>query len=316
MITQNIYVGIDVSKLRLDVHIRPCNESFSVANTKSGIEELGERLQSFNVLGVGLEASGGYERDATSALASGGYKVHLLNPAQVRSFARAMKINAKTDPIDAILIARYIEAAAETLIQHQPDATRDSIADLAMYRRKLIEESKGLKALLGTVRNPCVRQSVELRLVAIKNEVSVLQHEIKAYINTSPQLKATAENLLGVPGVGPVLASTLVADLPELGHTSAKRIASLVGVAPHSRQSGQRDRGGKCSGGRKSVRDVLYMATLSAIKAKQQHLAPFYQRLRAAGKPFKKALLATMRKFITILNAISRDQTEFRSKHP
>ena len=316
MIAQDVFVGIDVSKLRLDVHIRPCNETFSVENSRSGVAELERHLGRWHVQAIGLEASGGYERDAASALALGGHAVHRLNPSHVRSFARSMKISAKTDRIDALLIARYIEAAAETLVRHLPDAVREDIADLAMYRRKLIAESKGLKALLGTVRNSYVRQSVERRIAAVDAETVALQREIRTCINASPALKATSETLLAVPGVGPVLTSTLIADLPELGQISAKRIASLAGVAPHARQSGQRDRGGKCTGGRKSVRDVLYMATLSAVKARMPHLEPFYRKLREAGKPFKKALIATMRKFLTILNAIMRDQTNFKYRTP
>lgn len=312
MIAQDIFVGIDVSKLRLDVHLRPLNENFSVDNSKPGLRELKSRLRRLRILAIGLEASGGYEREAASGLALGGYTVHLLDPSQVRNFARAMKIKAKTDPIDAALIARYLEAAGESLLQYQPDAAREDIADLAMYRRRLIEENNGLKALLGTVRNAAVRQSAARRIAAIEQEVRVLQREIKACLGASPQLKTASDMLSAVPGVGPVLASTLIADLPELGHIGAKRLASLVGVAPHARQSGQRNRGGKCIGGRKSVRDVLYMATLSAIKAKLVHLEPFYRRLREAGKPFKKALVATMRKFLTILNAIIRDQSAFR----
>jgi transposase len=314
MITQNVYIGIDVSKLRLDVHVRPCNETFDVENNLSGLMQMKDRLERWHVLAIGLEASGGYEREAASTFADAGYVVHLLEPLQVRNFARAMKIKAKTDVIDAALIARYIEAAGDVLIHHQPDAIRQEISDLSMYRRKLVEESNGLKSLLGTIKAARVRLSLAQRIAAIKAEVQALQHEIKACICASPELSALSETLMAVPGVGPILTATLIADLPELGQIGSKRISSLVGVAPHARQSGQIDRGGKCTGGRKNVRDVFYMATLSAIKAKMPHLEPFYRRLREAGKPFKKALIATVRKLLTILNAIVRDKTQFKQQ--
>lgn len=150
------------------------------------------------------------------------------------------------------------------------------------------------------------------RLAVIDREVAELEAEIKAQIAADAALSQQAERLLSLPGVGPVLTATIIAELREVGSISAKKLTSLVGVAPHARQSGKTTRSGKCGGGRKTVRDVLYMATLSAIRAKMPHVHPFYKRLREAGKPFKVALIAAMRKFLTILNAIMRDNTVFR----
>lgn len=314
MIAQSQYVGIDVSKLRLDVHVHPSGEAFSSGNCRAGLRNLGAKLRRWNIEGVGLEASGGYERQAADALVEAGFTVYILDPAQVRAFARSMKIRAKTDPIDAAMIARYVAAAHDVLMAYRPDAERESVAALNMYRRKLIEERNGLLSLLDTMREAVVRRSVERRMTVIARELLILQREIKNRLAASPSLAARSSRLRSLPGVGPVLAATLIAELPELGHIGAKRIASLVGVAPHARQSGQTDKGGKCSGGRKQVRDVLYMATLSAIKSKMPHLEPFYRRLRNAGKPFKKALVAAMRKFLTIINAIVRDNAEFKYK--
>lgn len=314
MIAQPRYVGIDVSKLRLDVHVHPSGEAFSSGNCRPGLKALAAKLRRWNIKAVGLEASGGYERQAAGALAEAGFTVHILDPAQVRGFARSMKIRAKTDPIDAAMIARYVEAARDVLIAYRPDAELESVAALNMYRRRLVEERNGLLALLDTMREAVVRRSVERRMTVIARELLVLQREIKNRLAASPSLTARSSRLRSLPGVGPVLAATLIAELPELGRIGAKRIASLVGVAPHARQSGQTDRCGKCSGGRKQVRDVLYMATLSAIKSRMPHLEPFYRRLRQAGKPFKKALVAAMRKFLTIINAIVRDNAEFKYK--
>ena len=314
MITELQYVGIDVSKLRLDVHVHPPGEAFSSGNCRTGLLTLIAQLRHRNIAAVGLEASGGYEREAANLLVQAGFTVHILDPAQVRAFARSMKTRAKTDPIDAAMIARYVAAAHDVLIVHRPDAGLESVAVLNMYRRKLVEERNGLRSLLETMTEPMVRRSLDRRMTVIGRELLVLEREIKTRLAASPSLAARSCLLRAVPGVGPVLTATLIAELPELGHIGAKRIASLAGVAPHARQSGQTDRGGKCSGGRKPVRDVLYMATLSAIKAKMPHLEPFYSRLRKAGKPFKKALVAAMRKFLTIINAIVRDNAAFKYK--
>lgn len=314
MIADLQYVGIDVSKLRLDVHIHPLGEVLSVDNCPAGFGKLIARLKRLKTAAAGVEASGGYERQAANALMQAGFTVHVLDPAQVRAFARSMKTRAKTDALDAAMIARYVAAAGNVLISHESDAALENLAALNHYRRRLVEEINGLTSLLDTVTQAVVRRLVEMRRVTIRSEIVVLEREIKERVAAASHLAERFVMLKSLPGVGPVLAATLMAELPELGRIGAKRIASLVGVAPHSRQSGQTDRGGRCGGGRKPVRDVLYMATLSAIKAKMQHLEPFYTRLRQAGKPFKKALVACMRKFLTIINAIVRDNSTFKAK--
>ena len=202
------------------------------------------------------------------------------------------------------------------LISHKPDQARERIRELEHYRRMLQEEDKALKSLLDTTREPTVRRLLAKRRVVILSQIKTLAAEIKAQIAADPGLARLAARLMSIDGVGPVFTATLIANLKELGHTSSKKLASLVGLAPHPRQSGKTNPGGKCSGGRKPVRDVAYMATLSAIKARMPHLYPFYKRLRANGKPFKVALIAAMRKFLTILNAIIRDDSEFRHPFP
>ncbi|MGO4524398.1 IS110 family transposase, partial [Microvirga sp. 2MCAF35] len=304
MIAQDGIAGIDVSKDRLDVFVRDPSRHLRAANTQAGVAILAATLIKAGVRRVGLEASGGYEQRAATQLSMAGLVVFVLDPAQVRAFARAMKTRAKTDPIDATMIAHYVAAAADRLLAFTPDPHRDRLSALTGLRRKLVAEINEHKSRIDLALDPLVHTILSQRLAAIKADIARLEKAIDAQIAESPALKRRCDRLKATPGVGPVLATILLCDLPELGRITAKRIASLVGVAPHARQSGRITRAGLCSGGRAPVRRVLYMATLSAIKARMPHLFPFYQRLRAAGKPFKLAIVATMRKFITILNAI------------
>lgn len=316
MLAQVQFVGIDVSKERLDVHLHPAGQAFSVENGPAGLRNLRGRLRKLQIAAIGLEASGGYEKQAADHLVAAGLRVHVLDPSQVRALARAMKQRAKTDTIDAAMIARYLAIAGDGLAPHQPDPARERIKDLEHYRRILQEEDKALKSQLDTVREPTVRRLIAKRRARILAEIRTLAAAIKAEIAADPALARLAATLMGVAGVGPVFTATLIANLRELGQISAKKITSLVGVAPHARQSGKSTLSGKCGGGRKAVRDVAFMATLSAIKARMPHLYPFYKRLREAGKPFKVALIATIRKFLTILNAIIRDNTSLRQTAP
>lgn len=310
------FVGIDVSKERLDVRLHPSGKPLTVANTPAGFASLIAKLQRLAIASIGLEASGGYEKQAANALVAGGFIVHVLNSSQVRRFTTAMKIKAKTDALDAAAIAFYVATAKDILLPYQPDPARDRISALAAQRRRLNNEVKEIASLLGTTTEPLLKRMHQRRLSVIDSDIAELEAAIKAEIASDEVLSQQASRLMSLPGVGPVLTATIIADLPEIGRIAAKNLASLVGVAPHARQSGKTTRSGKCGGGRKSVRDVLYMATLSALKARMPHLHSFYRRLREAGKPFKVALIATMRKFLTMLNAIMRDNTEFRLSNP
>jgi transposase len=310
------FVGIDVSKARLDVHRHPDGAAFSVSNDPAGHRQLRgwmRRCGEPAALRVGLEASGGYEKPVARALARAGFTVHMLDPAQVRAFARALRRRAKTDALDAAMIARCMEAVLPELRPHAPDEDREDLAELAAYRRKLVAERSALKGYLDTLGLSMVRRMVQRQLASLSLRIATLDKAIAAAIRSDQALAQRAELLRGAPGVGPVLAATLIAELPELGALDRRKIASLVGVAPHPRQSGATDRGGRCSGGRRQVRDVLYMAALSAIKARAPVLTPFYERLRQAGKPFKPAMVAAMRKMITILNAMMRDNKPFKA---
>lgn len=307
MIADESVAGIDVSKQRLDVHIAPSGRRLSLANTGKGHAQLIARLRQLAVQRVGLEASGGYERAVVRALSEAGLATHVLPPARVRALARAMGTLAKTDPIDAAMIARYLLVVPDQPA-HRPDRARERLDELASLRRQLIAERNKLASRLDIASEPLVRRILARLQQNVLGNIARLDAEIASHIRSTP-LKARYDILIAVPGVGPVLAATLLCDLPELGAANPKQLASLVGVAPHARQSGRTTRPGQCTGGRATVRNVLYMATLSALKAKVPALRPFYDRLRANGKPFKLAINATMRKFITILNAIVKQST-------
>ncbi|QYO75378.1 IS110 family transposase [Devosia salina] len=307
MISEAIVAGIDVSKDRLDVHVLPGAQVLSVDHAPKGLARLVGLLRRLGVQRIGLEASGGYERAALDVLAQAGFAVCLVPPARVRALAHALGRHAKTDPIDARMIACYVQLAPG---QHdyQRDPARQRLDELAGLRRQLIAERNKLVSRLDIATDTMVRRMLARMHTMVGGHIARLDAEIASHIRAT-HLKARYEILLAVAGVGPVLAATLLCDLPELGHATPKQLASLVGVAPHARQSGRTARPGRCSGGRASVRNVLYMATLSALKARSPALRTFYDRLRANGKPFKVAINAAMRKFITILSAIVKQST-------
>lgn len=309
-VAQDRVVGIDVGKAHLDVDVDG-GERFRVGNDRAGLADLVGRLKRIRPVRVGVEASGGYERHVLRALSRAGLAVVLLDPGQVRSFARSMKVRAKTDPIDARMIARYLKAAGE-LELWQPDPARDRLAELVAMRRQLIGERSACAARADQFDDAVTARLLSRRRRQLDADIKLIEVEIGRHVAAQPELTEHARQLRSVPGVGPVLASSLISELPELGKVGSRQISALVGVAPHPRQSGNTDRGGKCSGGRAHIRSVLYMATLSALKAKAPRLRPFYDRLRANGKSAKLAIVATMRKFLTILNAISRDNTQYR----
>lgn len=314
--TQNgVFVGIDVSKLRLDVHIHPSGESFSVDNNVVAIQQLGVTLAKLAPSGVAMEASGGYEKAAAKGLHGKGVPVYIVDPAQVRGFARALRRKAKTDPIDAAVIARCLAATIAELRPFAPNPATERLAALVGYRRRLIAEKSGLLSYQDVVDERSVRALIARQIASLALRIVTLDKSIAACLADHAPFAAQAKLMRSAPGVGPVLAATLIAELPELGRLDRRRIASLVGVAPHPRQSGQIDKGGKCSGGRRQVRNILYMAALSAIKAKAPGLSPFYNRLRESGMAFKPAIVGVMRKLITIINAMVRDQKTFQHLH-
>lgn len=311
MIQEPLVVGIDVSKERLDIFVYPVAKRWSVSNSRSEMTALARRLLALGRIIVGLEASGGYERMLAESLHSHGLQVYILPPARVRSFARAMGQLAKTDKIDAAIIARYLATAQDNLTAYKPDPARNRLSALAAHRRRLVAERSGLLSQLDTISEPLVQEMLQARLQTIAKDIVTLDRAMAELLKSTPALHTRFERMRAVTGVGSVLATALLADLPELGAVSSKVIAALVGVAPHARQSGASNRQGRCSGGRKHLRDIAYMAALSAIKIKDPVLGAFYQRLRSKGKPFKLAIVATIRKLMTILNAIARTDPAF-----
>jgi transposase len=304
----SVFVGVDVSKDRLDVQVRG-GASFSVENGAAGLKLLVKRVRALGDAAVGLEASGGYETPALKALSRAKLTAYRLDPAQVRAFARGLGRRAKTDAIDAEMIARCLQAVIDDIEPYRCDAAAERVAALAGFRRKLVGEVTGLKSYADRVAEPLVARMVKAQLAALKLAVLRLDKEIRAAVAQDPAMAQRNAQLVSAPGVGPVLAFTLIAELPELGRLSSRQVAALAGVAPFDRQSGRTIRPGRCQGGRRSVRNVLYMAALSAIRARKAPFCDLYQRLRANGKPAKLAIVAVMRKLIVTLNAMLRDNT-------
>jgi transposase len=301
-----MFVGIDVAKDRLDVHVRPAGEAFTVARDGEGIEDLAKRLSAVAPTLVVLEATGGFETIVAAGLAAAGLPVAVVNPRQIRDFARATARLAKTDTLDAAVIAHFAEA-----INPPPrplaDAQSRLLGELMARRRQLIEmigaESNRRRML--TVRRTL--KSVDRVLATLKAQLDEIDHDIDIAVRGTPAWREAEDLLISVPGIGPRIARTLIAELPELGRLDRREIASLTGVAPFNRDSGTLRGRRTITGGRPVVRAALYMSVLVSIRCKLP-LAETYHRLRASGKPAKVAIVACMRKLVTILNAILRDK--------
>ena len=306
-----VFVGIDVSKERLDVHIRPSGESFAVARDGAGIAALADRLCSAAPTLVVLEATGGFEATVAAGLAGAGLPLAVVNPAQIRAFARAVGRLAKTDRLDAEIIARFADQARPAA-RPVADAAARALAELVARRRQVVEMIGMESNRRRQARSPRVLRGLDRILAALEAELAELDREIDDHIKKSPAWRA-AENLLtSVPGIGPITARTLIAELPELGRIDRRRIAALVGVAPLNRDSGARRGHRAIAGGRTEVRNVLYMASITASRHNPV-IRDLYSRLRNRGRPAKAALVAAIRKLLTILNAIIRDQKPWQS---
>lgn len=304
-----VFVGIDVAKAHLDVAIRPGGTHRRVPNTDTGITQLQETLAAAQPDLVVLEATGGHETVVATTLASAGLPVAVVNPRQVRQFARAVGQLAKTDVLDAHLLARFAE-----VVRPEPrplrDAAAQTLAALVARRRPVVEMLVAEQQRLPTM-PAAVRERVQGHIDWLQEEREQLDQELQAQLRASPVWRATEAVLRSVPGVGPVVVATLVAELPELGQLNRKQIAALVGVAPLACDSGTLRGRRIVWGGRAQVRAVLYMSTVAALRWNPV-IRAFYDRLRGAGKPAKVALTACMRKLLTILNAMVRSQTQWR----
>jgi len=306
-------VGIDVAKDRLDVCIRPSGECFVVNRTGAGIEALSERLKGVAPRVIAVEATGGFETIVAAGLAAAELPVVVVNPAQVRAFAQALGKRAKTDPIDAAVIAHFVEATkAEP--RSLPDEMTRLLAELVARRRQIVEmmAAEGQRERRMTEKR--LKRSIARLRKALEKELAEIDGDIDDHVRGSA-VWATKEDLLAsVPGIGPVIARTLIAELPELGSLDRRKIAALVGLAPWTRQSGQWRGKSFIGGGRKSVRNALFVAAMVASR-RNPVLKPFRDKLVGAGKPKLVALIAVARKLLTILNAILRDQRPWQPQN-
>jgi transposase len=295
-------VGIDISKERLDVHVLPEGEHFTLARDEAGLKALTKRLAKHALQVVAMEATGGLEGPVAAELHMAGLPVRVVNARQVRDLARGLGMLAKTDAIDAAMIARFAEAAKLTGAP-VPDAQAQHLGALVARRRQLVGMATAERNRLQQAADKRIRRSVQRLLRSIEAELEGVDRDIDGAIKNSPLWCAVADLLDQQPGVGNITARILVAELPELGRVTGKKIASLVGVAPHARDSGTLRGKRTIWGGRASVRAALYMATLSAVRC-DAVLKDFYQRLIARGKTPKVALVACMRKLLVHLNAL------------
>lgn len=301
------FVGIDVSKERLDVHIRPSGQAYAVPRNSDGLEQLIGELRQLAPALIVLEATGGYEVIVAAALASANLPLAVVNPRQIRDFARAIGRLAKTDALDAEVNALFAERVRP---EPRPLAGADSrsLAELVARRRQVVEMIGMESNRLHQAGNPRVQRMLRATLKTLTAQLAELDHDIDDAIKRSPIWQAADDLLTSVPGVGDVTAHTLIADLPELGRLDRRRIAALVGVAPINRDSGQMRGKRAIAGGRIDVRNALYMATLAAIRW-NPIISRHYKGLVDRGLPKKVALVACMRRLLGILNAIMRTRT-------
>lgn len=312
----DLFVGIDVAKDELVIHAHPAGMLWRMPNTKTGIAALGRklvRLAGTACLRIGFEASGGYERKLAILLDRLNLTAYLLDPARVRSFARAERQLAKTDPLDAAVIARCLAALHPELTPyvHDPEAVR--LAEHVRMRDLAVAQAVQFGNQLESIADPAMRRLVVAQVARLKALVLRIEKAIASVIAASPDLAAREALLRTAPGVGPVVAACLLARMPELGRLSSRQVAALAGLAPFDRQSGKTSRPGRCSGGRPSIRRCLYLAALSIARSGKGQLAATTNRLREAGKPFKLAIVATMRKLLVTLNAMVKNNNEYRT---
>jgi transposase len=302
--TLAIYVGIDVSKGRLDVSVGEQGDFWSVSNDEKGIDQLVQRMNTVKPALIVLESTGGLEVAAMTEMYAAGLPAALVNPGRVREFAKALGLLAKSDKLDANLLRRFGEAAKPS-ITRLPDEQEQHLAGLVTRRHQLIEMRVMEENRLNSVHFN-QKQNLEEHIGWLNEALANLDQEIQAYVHQSEFWKTKADLMRSVPGVGPVTATTLLAELPELGKLDRRKIAALVGVAPFDDDSGHRRGKRRIKGGRCSVRNALYMAALSASKYNPV-LRPFYQEMLKRGKLKKVALVACMRRLLTFLNAMIRD---------
>lgn len=314
MSDQELWVGIDVSQAQLDVAVVPTDQLWQVRNDAAGHTRLVERLRELAPERVVLEATGGYEAVLVAALACAELPVVVVNPRQVRDFARASGQLAKTDQLDARMLAVFGQALKPEL-RPLPDATTQHLSALLTRRRQLVEmltaeRNRLLTAAVQDAPQP-LRDQLGTHIDWLRQQVQQLDRDLDDQLRSSPIWREKENLLRGIKGVGPILSATLLAEVPELGLLDRRQIAKLIGVAPLNHDSGKHRGPRRIWGGRAAVRAVLYMAALSATRSNPV-IRELYQRLLRGGKPPKVALVACMRKLLIICNAILRTHQPWR----
>jgi transposase len=308
-VPQEVFIGIDVAQDRLDVHTLPQDIRFSCKNDPKGIKSLIERLKKETPLVIVMEASGGLENDAAVELGIAGLPIAVVNPRQVRDFARGIGKLAKTDKIDAYVLASFAQTN-KVEPKPLPSETEQLLKDLVRRRRQLVDLRASEKNRLRRVRSQPVRDSILVVIRTLDEQIQNTDRDLGDILRNSPLWREKEELLQSFNGIGPVTARTLIALLPELGHANRQQITALVGLAPLNRDSGKMRGKRMIAGGRSDVRKALYMAAVSSIKHNRT-IKPFYNRLIEAGKPVKVALTACMRKILIILNAMMKSKRSF-----
>ena len=311
MKSKKLVVGIDISKARLDVGIVPTSEHWSVPNTPDGLAELACKLSDLSPTLVVMEATGGLERPVRVVLEQAGLRCALVNPRQVRDFAKAMGILAKTDSLDAMVLATFGEKVApEARPGKDPDSAE--LEAILKRRRQIIDMLTAEKNRLKMEPSAQVRGNIDKHITFLTTSLADIDKDLRTRIKDMPEWSEKDKLIRSVPGVGPITGFTILALLPELGRLNRKQIASLVGLAPFNRDSGTFKGQRRIWGGRGPVRSVLYMAALSAIRWNHV-IKAFYTRLIEAGKRPKVAITACMRKLLTILNSMVRNHTMWQA---
>lgn len=304
------FVGIDLSKDRLDVHFLPQGQSFSCPHDRTGIRQLLEQLRTLGPCSIVLEATGGLERRLAAELLDAGHQVARVNPRQVRDFARALGRLAKTDSLDAHLLALFAQHVQPRPLEKTSEK-QAQLEELVTRRRQLLGLQTMESNRLDQLTSKLPRQSIRKVLALLEKQISQLDHQIAQLIQADDDWRHKAQLLQSVPGVGPVTSASLLAELPELGKLNRQEIASLVGLAPFNRDSGRFQGQRSIWGGRATVRSVLYMAALTARRSNPS-IRAFAQRLEQSGKRFKVVLTACMRKLLLILNALLKTNSSWR----
>jgi transposase len=301
--TTNFFVGIDVSKRSLDVNVYGEKDTVTIGNDLDGFTKLLEQMQLVQPTRIVFEATGGYERRVVKTLVEAGFLVAVVNPTRVRRFAEAIGVLAKTDRIDAQLIARYANVV-QPAVNCQQNPLEEQLSAYVERRKQLITMLTAEKNRLSTCPD-ALRADVEEHVTWLEERILDMDTNIQTLIGQKPEWQERANLIDSVPGIGPVTASTFIAELPELGQANRQQISALVGLAPFNRDSGPKKGKRKIFGGRTGIRAPLYMAAMSAARCNPV-IRPFYQSLIKKGKPHKVAITACMRKLLVIANAIVR----------